>query len=399
MKQALANIRVLDLTRFLPGPYASLLLVDLGADVIKVERPGRGDPVRATPPFVDGQSAQFAMLNRGKKSLTLDLQRVDGRRLFLQLAQDADIVMEGFRPGVAHRLGIDYERVKAVNERIIYCSISGFGQHGPYRDHVGHDINYIARAGLLGLTGTGMKAGSGPVIPAIPVADLAGAMFAVVSLLASLRRRDRDASGAYLDVSLTDAVVSWLSLHFAQHFRSPQLEPDELVLAGGYPCYHVYRTKDEKFVAVGALERRFWAQLCEVLGVPEYIPHQYSPERREEIFRALDRLFRTKRRTEWLELLNPEEFPIAPVADLDEVADDPHFGERGLFRREQVHALPVIALPVDGVHRSGEERSVAGRRQPDSPEVPELGAHNDEILMGLGCSAAEIERLRGDGVL
>ncbi len=370
---------MLDLTRLLPGPYATLLLADLGADVIKIEESGKGDPVRWLPPFVENRSARFLALNRNKKSFTLDLKKPKGREIFLRLVQTADVVIENFRPGVNQRLGIDYENVRSVNPQIIYCSLTGYGQTGPYRDHVGHDINYIARAGLLSLTG------ECPVIPGVPVADLSGAMFAALSILAALRARDQGQGGIFLDVSLTDAVVSWLAIHFAEFFstqRAPQ--PRDLVLSGGFPCYHIYETTDHKYIAIGALEEKFWAKLCEVLGLSEYIPYQFSEEKREEIFRSFTTVFASKTQTQWLKELDSTEIPIAPVFSLEEVAQDPHVRARGLIRDDD----PSIAFPVRIVN-AAEER--------DRP-APELGEHTREVLSELGYSQAEIDRLVQAGV-
>lgn len=383
MQRFLADVRVLDLTRLLPGPYASLLLADLGADVVKIEEPGRGDPVRGIPPFVEGRSTRFSMLNRNKRSLALDLKSSEGREIFLKLARDADVILEGYRPGVARRLGIDYERVREANPEIIYCSLTGYGQEGLYRDHVGHDVNYIARAGLLSLTG------ECPVIPGVPVADLAGAMFAAFSVLAALRARDQGGGGAFLDVSLTDAVVSWLAVHLAEVSPSgEQPDPRELVLTGGFPCYHVYETQDQKYLAVGALEEKFWARLCEALGVPEYASYQFSEEKREEIFQRLEVVFRSRTRDEWLEALDPEEIPVAPVLDLAEVIQDPHLRARGLIRDGVTRE---IAFPVRFLLPSkGDEE---GDRQ-----APELGEHTHEILSALGYSPAEIDRLSRERV-
>jgi crotonobetainyl-CoA:carnitine CoA-transferase CaiB-like acyl-CoA transferase len=379
LHELLSGVRVLDLTRLLPGPYATLLLADLGAEVIKIEEPRRGDPVRALPPFLGDESARFLALNRNKKSLTLDLKSEKGRTILLKLAETSDVVIEGFRPGVARRLGIDYERVRKINSEIVYCSLSGYGQSGPYREHVGHDINYIARAGLLSLTGP-----ERPIIPGVPVADLAGAMFAAFSIVAALWARDRGQGGVYLDVSLTEAVVSWLSVHLAESLVTGRpSDPGDLVLTGAYPCYAIYETKDERYLTVGALEGKFWAKLCEAIGVPEFIPYQFASDKREEIFEKLREIFRSKTLAEWLGALDPKEIPVAPVLDLHEVATDPHLQRRGLLQP------PGIAFPV---------RISEPSRERDRP-APRLGEHTRKILSQLGLSAAEIDRLAQEGVI
>ena len=381
MKRLLRDVRVLDLTRLLPGPYATLLLADLGAEVIKIEEPRGGDPVRAIPPFIDGKSARFEALNRNKRSLTLDLKQPEGREIFYKLVERCDVVVEGFRPGVVQRLEIDYERLRAVNPRVVYCSISGYGQRSPYRNHVGHDVNYVARAGLLSLTGH-----PEPVIPGVPIADLAGATFAAFSIVSALLARERSPSreGCYLDVSLTDAVISWLALHLAETLATGRaVRPHEQALTGAFPCYAIYETKDGRRLAVGALEEKFWRRLCEALGVPEFAAHQFDAQKRGEIFARLRDIFRSKTLEEWFQQLDPTEVPVSPVLDLKEVAQDEHVRARGLLRP------PGIAFPV---HISPAEA------QGDRP-APALGEHTQSVLEELGYSSDEIRKLRKRGVV
>ncbi|MBI1729714.1 CoA transferase [Candidatus Acetothermia bacterium] len=381
MKDLLQGTRVLDLTRLLPGPYATLLLADLGAEVIKIEEPVRGDPVRSLPPFHEGKSARFLTLNRNKKSLSVDLKKPKGVDLFLKLAESSDVVIEGFRPGVTRRLGIDYDAVKERNSEIIYCALTGYGQVGLYRDHIGHDLNYIARAGLLSLTG------SSPVIPGVPVADLAGAMFAALSVVAALRARDYGQGGTFIDVSLTDAVISWMAVHFAEYFPTEKVpNPQELVLTGGFPCYAIYETKDKKYLAIGALEEKFWANLCNALGRPEYIPLQFSQGMKETIFCDLREIFKKRPRDAWLDELNPNEIPVSPVLDLSEVAKNPHVHSRGLMRGEPISE---VAFPV---------RWSEAHEKEDRP-APNLGEQNWEILREIGYPDNEIESLKREHVI
>jgi len=385
MRDLLAGIRVLDLTRLLPGPYATLLLADLGAEVIKIEEPSTGDPVRWTPPFVNGKSYRFLLLNRNKKSLTLNLKNPQGREIFLKLAHTADAILEGFRPGAVQRLGIDYEAVRKIKPDIIYGSLTGFGQEGPYRERVGHDINYISIAGLLSLTGH-----EKPVIPGVPVADLAGGMFAALTLLAALIKRNRSLRGAYIDLSMTDCVLSFLGIHAAEYFATGQsLKPSETVLTGGFPCYAIYETKEGKFITIGALEEKFWANLCRALGKEEYTPYQFSLEKREEIFASFKKLFKSRTRDEWLAFFDQREIPIAPVNDLKEAFDDPQIRHRGLLIETENKKIKQIGFPAKYAESFERQDQLA----------PALGEHTDEILRALGCNEKQLEKLRREGVI
>ncbi len=387
MRDLLAGIRVLDLTRLLPGPYATLLLADLGAEVIKIEEPKTGDPVRWTPPFVNNKSYRFLLLNRNKKSLTLNLKAPQGQGIFLKLAQTADAILEGFRPGVAERLGIDHKAVRQVKPDMIYCSLTGFGQEGPYRERAGHDINYISIAGLLSLTGR-----ERPVIPGVPVADLAGGMFAALTILAALFKRNQSHQGAYIDLSMTDCVLSWLGIHAAEYFSTGQSpKPSETVLTGGFPCYAIYETKEGRFITVGALEEKFWANLCRALGKEEYIPHQFSWEKREEIFASFRELFKTKTRDEWLTFFDHREIPISPVNDLEEAFDDLHIRHRGLLKEMEAEDKKIKQIGFPAKFANSFERQ--------DQMAPALGEHTETILKALGYGQNELDKLRREGVI
>ena len=343
----LTGIRVLDLTRLLPGAYCTLLLADMGADVIKVEEPGAGDYMRWTPPLVDGQSTLFNAINGGKRSITLNLKTDAGRDVLLRLADKADVLVEGNRPGVMARLGLGWDVLHARNPRLVMCSITGYGQDGPFAQRAGHDLNYMAIAGGLGLNGDR----DGPPAPlSVQVADIGGGgMQAAVEILAALNHVHRGGEGSWLDVSMTDGAFRWLSLVFAEHMVGPPpVRRGDQRLAGRYACYRVYACKDARFFSVAALEPKFWSTLCEALGRPDLVEAQYSTS--PEVQRAVELIFETKTRGEWEAILSNLDVCCEPVLDLDEVPAHPQIAARRLF-----------------------ERARRGR-------APGLGEHNDEIL-------------------
>ena len=394
MAGAFTGLRLLDLSRLLPGPYCSLLFADLGAEVIKVEEPGRGDYARRTPPFW-GESdvgAYFLLLNRNKKSVSIDLKTETGKAIFRRLARTADVLLESFRPGVMDRLGLGWETLRAENPRLVYCAISGYGQDGPYRNLVGHDVNYMGYAGALSVTGP--QAGA-PLTPGVQVADLGGgALMAAFAIAAALHHRGESGQGQFLDVSMTDGVVSWMIPHLAAFFATGRVpERGRERLNGGWPCYGVYETADGGHVTLGALEPQFWANFCRLAGREDLGPLQHAEgTERARVEETLRRLFRGRTRAEWVELLQAADVCAGPVLSLDEVVRDPQLVQRGLFT-EVVHPKlgPVrqVAFPVQMSATPG--RVVA--------PPPELGEHTDEVLGGLGYDEAAIEGFRRDGVV
>jgi crotonobetainyl-CoA:carnitine CoA-transferase CaiB-like acyl-CoA transferase len=390
----LEGIKILDLTRLLPGPYGTMLLGDLGAEVIKIEEPERGDYARWNPPQINGVGSRHLLLNRNKKSVTLNLKAPEGKAVLRKMVeQGADVLIEQFRPGVMDRLGVGFKDLEKVNPRIIYCSLTGYGQDGPYRDVAGHDLNYIGVAGVLSLTG---QKGGAPVIPGTQIADLiGGGLYAVIGILSALMARQKTGRGQYIDISMLDGVVSLLpdsaALFFAEG-KAPRA--GERRLTGGLPQYQVYRTQDEKYLAVGALEEKFWANLSRLIGKPEWaekIPKELDP-RSEEIKEEMARVFKTKTQKEWLDLLMNEDACVTAVQSLDEVFSDPHVLHRQMLV-EQIHPkagrLRQIGVPIKFSHTPGEVRTPA----------PEIGEHTEEILKQLGYSQGEIDRLRRGGVI
>jgi crotonobetainyl-CoA:carnitine CoA-transferase CaiB-like acyl-CoA transferase len=394
MAGAFAGVRMLDLSRLLPGPYCSLLFADLGADVIKVEEPGRGDYARHTRPYwgASDVGAYFLLLNRNKRSVSIDLKTEAGKGIFRRLAATADVVLESFRPGVMDRLGLGWETLRRENSRLVYCAISGYGQDGPYRNLVGHDVNYMGYAGALSVTGS--REGP-PLTPGVQVADLGGgALMAAFAIAAALHHRREAGAGQFVDVSMTDGVVSWLIPHLAAFFATGRVpERARERLNGGWPCYGVYETADGGHVTLGALEPQFWANFCRLVGREDLRPLQHAEgAARDEVEATLRQLFRTRSRTEWTELLHQADVCAGPVLALDEVVQDPQLRQRGLFaavEHPKLGRVPQITFPV--------QMSATPGRVETPP--PELGEHTEEVLRGLGYDTAAISDFRRDGVI
>ncbi len=392
MMNALHGIKVLDLARLLPGNFCTLLLADYGADVLKIEDTDRGDYGRWHSPRVRTQSAYFLGLNRNKKSMKLNLKTEEGRAIFMHLAQKNDVILEGFRPGVTERLGIGYDAVQKVNPKIIYCSISGFGQDGPYRDKVSHDINYIGIGGILGITG---QRGGAPVIPASQIADIgAGGMMATVAILMALIHRHKTGKGQYIDISMLDGVISWLSLFASKYFADGKIpERGGMMLNGQFPCYRVYRTKDDKHITIGALEEKFWKNLCRALGREDLIPHQYATgSQGEEVVSQLEKIFLAKTRDEWVKYLEGFEICHGPVNDFRETFSDPQVLHREMVL-EVDHPtegrIKQVGFPIKFSETPGHIRLPS----------PGYGEHTKEVLQELGYTEGKIEALAKSGVI
>ena len=336
----LDSLVVLDLTRLLPGAAATMQLANFGAEVIKIEEPDRGDYGRWIPPFLDGEGAVFHIVNRGKKSVALDLKSASGREAFLKLAAGADVLVESFRPGTMARLGLGYETLRALNERLIYVSVTGYGQVGTWASMAGHDINYLALGGAL--DGTGVCGGP-PAIPGIQIADLAGgAMQAVTGVLLALAARAKTGRGQMVDVSMVDGVAWMLPVALGLHAATGEAPArGDGVLTGRYACYRVYETADGRWIAAGALEPKFWGELCRALGCEQLIPEQFAEgPRREEIIAELSRIFRTRTAWEWSERLRGADCCVTPVRNVAEVA-----AEFGLAPGDSVVAPRLSETP------------------------------------------------------
>ncbi|MGA9770045.1 MAG: CaiB/BaiF CoA-transferase family protein [Blastocatellia bacterium] len=386
MQRALEGIRVLDLSRMLPGPYASMMLGDLGAEVIKVEETKIGDPTRQSPPLIDSRSAPFLQVNRNKKSISLNLKQPEARDIFLKLAATSDVVLEQFRPGVVDRLGIGYEAVKTVNPRIIYCSLTGFGQGGPHRDRSGHDLNYLALSGVLGLT---TDERGKPVIPGVQVADLAGGMCAAFAVLAALIARQQTGRGQYVDVSMFDVMLAMLPIPAAHHFAGKTIEVGgKYVLSGAYPFYNTYETSDGRFMTLGALEPKFWANFCTRVGREDLIARQFDTgDLRASLFEEVRMIFKSKTQSEWIELMRDADCCSEPVLSMTEA-----------FEHAQTRARDMVCELDGGIKQLGFSYKLSDTPPRMKHAAPALGQHTDELLAALGLSEAERERLKQSGI-
>ena len=342
MPQPLSGVVVLDFTTLLPGPLAALMLAEAGAEVIKIEQPG-GDEMRAYPPRLDRDSALFALLNRGKTALTLDLKHAEGHARLAPLLGRADVLIEQFRPGVMDRLGLGYDTVKRAHPRLVYCSISGYGQRGPRAGEAGHDLNYIGATGLLAL-----NPGATPTVPPALVADIGGGSFpAVINILLALRQRDLTGEGCHLDVAMADAMFTFAWHAFATGQATGRYPSSgEARLAGGSPRYALYPTRDGKLVACAALEQKFWRAFCAAIGLaPALIDDVADPAATHA---AVAAIIAARTAVDWRPVLAAADCCATIVASLDEAVCDPHFVERGLFTREVVgpDGRAIAALPV-----------------------------------------------------
>ncbi|MBW2607845.1 MAG: CoA transferase [Deltaproteobacteria bacterium] len=371
---ALSGIKVLDLSRLLPGPYCSMILADHGARVIAIE----------DRRFIN-DGLFFSQAYRNKEHMSLNLKTEEGNKIFFRLVNDADVILEGFRPGVVQRLGVDYDTVKKVNQKIIYCSISGYGQTGPYRDRAGHDVNYLSISGALDLIG---QANHTPSIPGIQIADIAGGgMNAAIGILMALFSRERTGKGQYIDISMTDGLVGFMpAAFFLKQITGQFPERGDSILSHRYACYNTYETADGRYISVGTVENRFWKKLCEFLEVPEYTPLQYDENRRQEIIDFMKASFLKKTFAQWKKDLVSIDACCEPIQNFSEVLKDPLFREREMI--------------VEVAGKNGKKTLVIGvpvklSETPGSVSTPPVafGENTETILKELGYSRKQIEEL------
>ena len=379
-KGALSDITVIDLSRLLPGPYCSMILADHGARVIAVE----------SKQFMS-DGLYFNTINRNKEHLSLNLKSEKGKQIFLRLIESADVMLEGFRPGVVDRLGVDYESMRKVNPRIIYCSITGYGQDGPFRDRVGHDVNYLSYAGVLNLIGEPDRP---PSIPGMPIADIAaGGMNAAIGILLALFAREKTGRGQYIDISMTDGMVAFLPVAlFFQQLTGQDPRRADAMLSHRYACYNTYETADGRYLSIGAVENRFWKTLCEHFGVPQYTSLQYDDSGRNEILHFMRATFKKKTLAEWDAELADLEICYGRVQTFSEMLADPLFREREMILELAGRAgekKPAIGVPVKLSETPGSVRNAA----------VDFGESTGAILKELGYTEEEITLLARKDVI
>ena len=399
MTLPLEGIRVLDLTRLLPGGFCSLLLADYGAEVLKVEDTGMGDYIRWAPPHVEGAqqsaaSALFLALNRNKRSIRIDLKQEAGRAVLLDLVREHDVVLESFRPGVLDRLGAGWDAMRAVNPRIVLCAITGYGQDGPLRDRPGHDMNYLGIVGLLGLTG---ERDGPPVMAAGQIAYLGGgALMAAFGILAALREAERTGEGQVVDVAMADGALSWLALVAARLLNERDANAPRrgmLELAGGLVCYRPYECSDGGWVALAALEPKFWAAWCRGVGREDLVPDQFAAPG-SEAHGAVAAVFASRTRGEWEAFAAEHECCLEPVLDLGEALSSDHVRERGMVvGLDQPGAAEPVSLLGAPVKLS--------RTPADTDRLPgpALGEHTEAVLRAAGYDDERIARLVSAGAV
>lgn len=392
MTAALKGLKVLDLTRLLPGAFCTQLLADYGADVLKIEQPGTGDYNRQFSPIARKESGSFLLLNRNKRSLTLNLKAEEGKRIFLKLVRDADVVVEGFRPGVMKRLRLDYEVLARQNPRLIYCAISGYGQNGPYAQRSGHDLNYMALTGALQLFG---NTKTGPIVPGLSVADVGGgSLMAAFGILAALASRNATGRGQFVDISMTDGLVAWLCYHAADYlFADTEPRGGERPFIGAAPCYNVYHCADGRHITLGIIEEHFWHAFCELIARPDLRSQQWPDgELAQKQQAELAEIFARESCAVWAARLAQADIPASPVNSMAEAFTDPQLQHREMLLHMEHPVegrIPQLGFPIKFSRSPGQLRT----------PPPLLGQHSEEVLEGLGYNPAGIAELRAREVI
>lgn len=371
LKGSLEGIKVIDFSTLLPGPLASLFLSETGAEVIKIEKPGVGDEIRLSNPQWGEQSVSFSLLNRGKKSLSLDLKDPKNLKILIPILKEADIIIEQFRPGVMKRLGLDYESIKKINQDIIYVSITGYGQYGPKSMVAGHDLNYIGNAGLLSIS---MGRDNDTVVPPALVADIAGGSYpAVINILLALRKRDLNKEGSYIDLSMTENLFPFMFWGLGSGFAHNKWPGNsDGVLSGGSPRYNIYKTSDGSYVAAAPLEDRFWNKFCEAIELPKKFIKMQNDQ--EKVIQEIRKIIGQKEKNYWLDVFNKADCCCSIVKSIEEAINDNHFKVRKIFENKIINNLgeeiPALPIPIDMQFRKDQKRASA----------PSLGNINDQFF-------------------
>jgi crotonobetainyl-CoA:carnitine CoA-transferase CaiB-like acyl-CoA transferase len=391
MRQTLEGIRVLDLAPLLPGSLCTQMLADLGAEIIKIESPNGGDNFRTAPPLVGTTGSFFHIVNRNKKGMKLDLKHPRGREVFLRMARESDVIIENFRPGTMQQMGLGYDDLKKINEGIIYCSLTGFGQDGPYSQLPAHDINFLGLSGILDLIG---EKNGNPAVPAVQIAGAGGSLQAVVGILAALLRREKTGKGQHLDVAILDGLTPFLGLVMSQYLADGRLpRRGGTLVGGGYAFYNVYETKDGRHITLGSVEKKYWVTLCTLIARPDLVEEQFAPPpRQDEIIEELRAIFRRKTKREWMDLLEGAGICFAPVNTLEEALQDPHLRHRDLWFKAKHPVdgeIPQQAFPI-----KFSEDQPGWRSHP-----PVHGEHTLEVLKEMGFNEEEIGSLKSQGII
>ena len=371
LKGSLEGIKVIDFSTLLPGPLASLFLSETGAEVIKIEKPGVGDEIRLSNPQWGEQSVSFSLLNRGKKSLSLDLKDPKNLKILMPILKEADIIIEQFRPGVMKRLGLDYDSIKKINQDIIYISITGYGQYGPKSMVAGHDLNYIGNAGLLSIS---MGRENDTVVPPALVADIAGGSYpAVINILLALRKRDLNKEGSYIDLSMTENLFPFMFWGLGSGFAHNKWPGNsDGVLSGGSARYNIYKTSDGSYVAAAPLEDRFWKKFCKAIKLPKKFIKMENDL--ENVIQEIRKIIRQKEKNYWLDVFNKADCCCSIVKSIEEAINDNHFKVRKIFENKIINNLgeeiPALPIPVDMQFRKDQKRASA----------PSLGDINDQFF-------------------
>ena len=377
MSLPLDGMNILDLSSLLPGSLCSQILADLGAEVLKIENPNGGDNFRWTPPLIKTTGSYFHIINRNKKGMTLNLKHEKGKEIFLKLVTDADVVLDSCVPGTMEELGMGYHDLKQINPGIICCSLTGFGQDGPYKNRPAHDIDFLSISGIVDLLG---ERGGRPIVPAMQFAGAGGSLSAAMGILSALLRRERTGEGQYLDVAILDSLTPFLSLVMSQYMANGIIpKRGESLVGGGYASYNIYETADGKYLSLGCLEEKFWKEFCKAVEREDLIDDQYAPSpRREELIEETRSIFLQKPREEWINLFEQYTICFSPVNSLEEAVQHPTDG-----------TIPQQRFPV--------------KYSEDQPGVrchpPGLGEHTREILRQVGYTDGEIEDFYKRGVV